>query len=155
MTERLGERLKSLGLGNHDENAPEVDRLLEERVKLLREFRSYQRQVHRWTISLGKLRFSRPVSSQGVAWLFLVWHLTAGVAGVVITIIWSSNRALGIALVVGSLFGFGSFLSQVWGQAIGREKDYLAKIWADDEIEEMRVKWKRVREIEARLREIV
>ncbi|MFD7653369.1 hypothetical protein ACFV4N_05255 [Actinosynnema sp. NPDC059797] len=150
-----GGSLISAEFNDHDESEREINQLLEERVNLLREFRGYQRQVHSWKISLGRFRISRPISSQGLAWLFFAWHLMAGISGVLITVFWVSNRALGIALVVGSLFGFGSFLSQIWGQAIGREKDYLVKIWADDEIEEMRTKWRRIREIEAHLRKIV
>jgi hypothetical protein len=84
------------------------------------------------------LRIAAPVTSNLIAVVFVLWHLLAGAAGVLLTARRDGTRELGIALLVGSLFAFGSFLAQFWSLAVDREREVLGTVSREDDVERMR-----------------
>jgi hypothetical protein len=67
-----------------------------------------------------------------------MWHLLLGAAGATSILFWDGGRELGIALLVGALFSFGSFLAQFWSQAMDRQREFVEKVWHEDDIRRMR-----------------
>jgi hypothetical protein len=65
----------------------------------------------------------RPLPTGYIAALYVLFNFAALVAGVVCTILGNGLDSLGVALVVGSIFGFGAFIAQFWTVAAQREYD--------------------------------
>lgn len=91
-----------------------------------------------WRLRIGPLLLERSVSSGTIAKAFAAWHLVLLGVGVVFTTAWANLRELGIALVVGALFGFGAFIAQVWSMGMTREHDFIRRVFNEDEITELR-----------------
>lgn len=147
--------------GNHvssdDNEAPreeddsKVQELLRRRGDELAKLRDLHGQFITWSMELGPLQFSAQVGSHTITLVFIAWHLLAGAAGTVITIIWPSNKELGVALIVGALFGFGSFLAQFWSQAVDKETEFIVKTFAERDIKELRATIGRLVKIDRKL----
>ena len=73
---------------------------------------------------LGLWGVRRRVNAQGVAGAFLSLHISAMVAGAILIFQKSPLKELGIALVVGGLFGMGALLGQVWSEVYENERDW-------------------------------
>ncbi|GAB3512506.1 hypothetical protein [Phytohabitans suffuscus] len=87
-----------------------------------------------WQIRIGPVRLARRVWSMHFFFTFTLFHIGAGVVGGVFIFMREPFRSLGIAIVVGALFAFGSFLTQVWAQSV--EKEYkLLELNGGKEIE--------------------
>lgn len=103
---------------------------------------------------LGLWGVRRRVNAQGVAGAFLSFHISAMVAGAILIFQKSPLKELGIALVVGGLFGIGALLGQVWSEVYENERDWTKGL--QPTYEEKRVPLKR--ELDAllltRLREV-
>jgi hypothetical protein len=122
---------------------------------------NYEAKMHRmnelaskfssWNLYFGGRRITRRMSTSDIANIFAGWHLFALVAGALVTILWRDNGGLGAALIVGSLFGFGSFLSQFWSQAMDRERDFIRKNLNAVELEELRNLAIEIHKLEQRL----
>src|SRR5262249_45203402 len=93
----------------------EVDRLRRELSGAEGEFwKEFQRLTTGWQFRFGPIRFRRNVSNLFIAQAFLVFHLLCFVGGIGLIFTTGPTRELGIALVVGSIFAFGSFVAQFW-----------------------------------------
>ena len=79
-------------------------------------------------LRLGRWRFQPNVNAQDAAKVFIAFHVVTIVAGLVLIFEPSPMNELGVALVVGGLFAFGTFLSSVWekvyddGQALDEDE---------------------------------
>jgi hypothetical protein len=74
-------------------------------------------------LKVGPWRFHRNTNAQGVAKLFIALHLVAIIAGAVLIFQRSPMKELGIALVVGGLFAFGTLLSAIWSEIYASERE--------------------------------
>jgi hypothetical protein len=78
-------------------------------------------EAHRWQFSWGRLRITATPSQQTLFRLFAGFHVATGLGGVVLILKGSGRAAdLGIALVVGALFGIGAFMAEVWGRTVDK-----------------------------------
>jgi len=132
-------------------NDTERAELLEIRKKYGKILKKFHKEYRTWRLSLGPIRVKAALSSQHIALIFAFWHAFAGAAGILVFIFWQAGRPLGIALVVGSLFGMGSFVSQVWSQAMNKERDLHNKLWQEEQMEFVRELMTEVNDIDERL----
>ena len=108
------------------ENKPSTSADPAELRKALEEaWRAYQREFDRltptWQFAIGPLKFQRHIGSTAITWTYTGFNiicLAAGIFAILSHGVWTS---LGVALVVGALFSFGTFVSQWWVVEVGRE----------------------------------
>lgn len=62
------------------------------------------------------------MNAQDAAKTFMVFHLMTIIAGSILIFQPSPVKELGIALVVGGLFAFGTFLSSIWEKVYDEEQ---------------------------------
>ncbi|MFI5591510.1 hypothetical protein ACIA5G_41120 [Amycolatopsis sp. NPDC051758] len=136
-----------------DDERQSDDTLAAEASDIFDRYWSLRKELTTWSIKIGPIRISKPVDTNSLAIAFIIWHAATFTTGVLVTIFWANNKALGIALVVGSLFGFGSFLSQVWSQGMAKEREFLHKIEHEESIARFRIVAKQVRDVERRIDE--
>ncbi|MEU6646759.1 hypothetical protein ABZ863_30040 [Saccharomonospora sp. NPDC046836] len=131
----------------------EIDKadLLVERDRIVARYNEINSAIHTWGIKIGPWRWVRPVHTGAISIIFALWHLSAFATGVLITILWEGGKELGVALVVGALFGVGSFLSQMWSQGMDRQREFVQRVEFEDELSEMRGLIRKFREIENEL----
>lgn len=131
----------------------DLDELLRRRAQYIAEHNRIYDNLNTWHIGIGKFRVRGTIGTNGIAIVFVVWHLLAGTVGVVLTL--NGSKDLGIALVVGALFGFGAFLAQFWSQAMDTQREFMMKIEAEDDVKQLRVTTDRLakvnRELDRRL----
>jgi hypothetical protein len=104
------------------------------RDELRKAQRAYQQEFNRltpsWKFAIGPLRFQLHIGSTAITWVYTVFNficLAAGISATLARGIWTS---LGVALVVGALFSFGTFVAQWWLVEMTREdkiSDYLGR----------------------------
>jgi hypothetical protein len=98
-----------------DDRSAELSRLHEELQKTDEAFwREFHDTFARWNLGIGPLRISSPATSHQVAIMYLSFNALCFAAGVTFALFGGVWAALGVALVVGSLFSFGAFLAQLW-----------------------------------------
>jgi hypothetical protein len=104
-------------LSSLEKDLSEVDEELDEIVA----------EAHAWHLGRGRLSIRASLSQQTLFLLFVGFHLATSLGGVAL-ILWGRGRAadLGIALLVGALFGIGAFMAEVWGRTVDKAA------WLDD-----------------------
>ena len=122
----------------HEETSPRLTHLLAEREHHIRRLRQVHREFGGWSIGVGKLRIQAVVDTNVIAIVFVLWHLLLGAAGVAAILSWEGGRELGVALLVSALFSFGSFLAQFWSQAMDRQREFVEKVWHEDDVQLLR-----------------
>jgi hypothetical protein len=107
-----------------------------ERLRLLREHieseydRLYKRMANQWSLSIGPKRLTRNVSSQAIFWLYVSFLAAAALTGTLLIVL-NVVLPMGIALLVGSLFAGGSFVSQVWSLTLQSERKAHDSVYGD------------------------
>ena len=77
-------------------------------------WKEFDRTVARWDLRIGPLRFTTPVTPKMLALIYLLFNALCFVAGAVFAVFGGVWAALGVALIVGSLFSYGAFVGQSW-----------------------------------------
>lgn len=104
------------------------------RADIEAQIRSLYRDRITWTLPLGRWAIRRPLASGYLFWAFVALHMSAATAGAVMILVGHGRLPdLGIALVVGALFGAGAFMAEVWVQSIHREQTFMAELFGDRE----------------------
>lgn len=80
-----------------------------------------RREVSTWHFDARYFHFSGRFNSGRFARYFVGFHGLAGTIGGVMIFFSDPLRSLGVAMVVGTLFGFGTFIGQVWTMQVTRE----------------------------------
>ena len=95
---------------------------IESSESILAELDEFNRNVAGWQFAAGPVYVRGAFSSMRLARYFIVFHLLVWVVGGVLILTDGPARELGMALVVGALFGFGAFVSQVWTLQVQKER---------------------------------
>ena len=114
-------------------------RLVEQEVR--REIR--RRTSEGW--GLGPVRFE--ASSGLITVGYIAFHIACFTAGIVLIALGGTPRDIGIAVVVGAIFAFGSFMAQWWAVAVQRELSIMdaadqesdAALWHDLALKRARI----------------
>jgi hypothetical protein len=97
-----------------------------DRDALIAEYNKLMDNMSGWQFHMGPIRLSGYFTSMRFARYFVGFHIVVGVAGAVLIFFGGPPRDLGMAMVVGALFGFGAFLAQVWTVQVEKEHSVLA-----------------------------
>jgi len=76
---------------------------------------------------------------------FVSFHLLVLATGAVLIFVGGAPRDLGMALVVGALFGFGAFIAQVWTMQVSREQ-WLSEDEIRGRLADLNARWDRALE---------
>jgi hypothetical protein len=106
-----------------------VHALDQARGELLREF--HQAVPPHWNIDLGKLHLPVRLASTGLSWLYVGLDIVAFALGVASIFLGGSWRDLGIALIVGAMFGISTFVGQLLAIQLSVEEHQLDLLWRD------------------------
>jgi hypothetical protein len=99
----------------------EVDRLRRELADTEVAFwKEYGDLARPWRFSLGPIRIRYPASPMFIVQVFVVFHVLFFAVGAALIFTTGPTRELGIAMVVGAVFAFGSFVAQFWVVADAR-----------------------------------
>jgi hypothetical protein len=78
-------------------------------------------EAHGWQVNLGRLTVRSSLSQQKLFILFVGFHSAMGLGGAALILKGTGRAAdLGIALLVGALFGLGAFMAEVWGRTVDK-----------------------------------
>jgi hypothetical protein len=94
--------------------------VLSQQLKLVEQEK--QRQIRRRTAEgwgLGPIRFAAPSGLITIG--YIAFHVTCLAVGIVLIIHGGTPKDIGIAVVVGAIFAFGSFMAQWWAVVVQRE----------------------------------
>jgi hypothetical protein len=115
------------------DNSDQLDRdraIDKAREDVLREF--YQQVPPHWNIPLGSSRqIAVPLASTGLSWLYIGVDIAAFVLGVAGIFLGRSWRDLGIALIVGAMFGISNFVGQLLAVQLNVEEHQRDLLWRD------------------------
>jgi hypothetical protein len=92
---------------------------------LMDEYNKLVNDMSGWQFHVGPIRLSGYFNSMRFARYFVGFHIGVGAAGTVLIFFGGAPRDLGVAMVVGALFGFGAFLAQVWTVQVEMERSVL------------------------------
>jgi hypothetical protein len=115
------------------EDTERLDRILalgKAREDLLREFSRTMRP--HWNVDFGRFHLPVRLASTGLSWLYIGLDIVAFTFGVACVFLGQSWRELGIALVVGAMFGISTFVGQILATQLSVEEHRLDLLWRDD-----------------------
>ena len=92
-----------------------------ERDALIAEHDRLMDAIAGWQFRMGPVRLSGYFNSMRFARYFVGFHVVIALVGAGLIFFGGSPRDLGMAMVVGALFGFGAFLAQVWTVQVEKE----------------------------------
>ena len=99
---------------------------------------SYWDLAKGWLSPFGPPTIRRPASPIFVAQLFVLFHILCFAVGAGLIFTSGPARELGIAMVVGSIFAFGSFVGQLFSVAYGRANEIMQQITGTQKVEELK-----------------
>jgi hypothetical protein len=137
---------------DHPDASDHLDDLVRQLEHARRElWESADKTTGRWTLWLGPIRVRRSFYSGHIALFFLAFCALTILGGGVLALI-EPTKELGIALVVGGIFAFGSSIVQVWAVQMQRESE--GDVTKEKEVARLRALSNRVErlaaEVEAR-----
>lgn len=101
------------------------EELVAERDRLDEQLTSFWRHLSGWKLHLGPLVVRAAPGAQRLALGFFAFHVTLALGGALMIVLVQGVWAdLGIAMVVGALFAFGSFLAQMWAMQQDRYRSF-------------------------------
>ncbi|WP_405059622.1 hypothetical protein OG474_43790 [Kribbella sp. NBC_01505] len=80
-------------------------------------------ELSTWNFRLGPVGINARFGSLRLAKYFVGFHLVVAIIGALLIFLTEdAPRDLGMALIVGALFGLGAFIAQVWAAQVSREE---------------------------------
>lgn len=118
----------------------EKRRQLEENLRAVDEAfqKEYLRTASSWHVNFGPIHIPFVIGSQQVAKIYAFFNALCFVAGVVFCFFKGVLSGLGIALVVGSLFALGAFVSQFWMAVYTREIEWSGRVYGEASTAQLR-----------------
>ena len=101
---------------------PDPDPTAESSESILAELDEFHRSLSGWHFAAGPVYLRGAFSSMRLARYFVAFHVLVGVVGGALIFSDGPARELGMALVVGALFAFGAFVSQLWAVQVQHER---------------------------------
>jgi hypothetical protein len=85
-----------------------------------------------WNIDFGKFHIPVPLASTGLSWLYVGLDTVAFGFGIACIFLGGAWRELGIALIVGAMFGMSTFVGQLLTVQLEVEEHKSDLLWRDD-----------------------
>jgi hypothetical protein len=115
------------------ETASELDRLRKKLAELDEQIKLQEARRANWGLGLrvGRRRFAyyRRVTAAIIFLSYVTFNIAGIIAGIVLISNKGAPRELGIAIVVGSIFAFGSFIAQWWSIEVQQEIDFVGRVY--------------------------
>lgn len=110
-----------------------------ERRQLLEEIRVIDAKINTelerisgvWNFSLGPFKMTRKASAMFITQIYTVFNMACLIAGIALAFIGSTFTAIGVALIVGAVFSFGTFATQLWAVQAQDEINIQRKLSGD------------------------
>jgi hypothetical protein len=118
----------------------------EEKVRLHQELQetedSFWREMSHaasgWQLIAGPVRIRAVVRSETITLVYVAFNAACFIAGTIFIFAGGVLANLGIAIVVGAIFAFGSFVAQFWAVAVQNEREVRDRVFVDDWTTEMK-----------------
>lgn len=128
-----------------------MDDVNAERKQLYRELQAAEvnlvRRMYAWHFSVGPFHINRVVTPQYTARIYVGFNIACFVTGLILVPLGGALNTIGVSLIVGALFSFGTFVSQFWAIQTQLEvdvaRDVLGKEGEFDELVEKRADLRR------------
>jgi hypothetical protein len=115
------------------ESAPELDRLRNKLAQLDELIRQQEARRSNWGIGLRvgrkRLGYCKRITAAHIFLSYAAFNIAGIIIGIVMIIDKGVVRELGIAIVVGSIFAFGSFIAQWWSIEVQQEIDFIGRVY--------------------------
>jgi hypothetical protein len=116
-----------------------IDRLRLELADVEAQFwAGYSNMTMNWQFVLGPIRIERRTSAMFIAQVFVLFHVLCFSVGATLIFVAGPARELGIAMVVGSIFAFGSFVGQFWAVAYDRGRKIFEEVIGNQDMEQLK-----------------
>jgi hypothetical protein len=137
-----------------DVNA-ERDQLRGELKSVNQEFwAEWNRTLGTWAFSFGPLRIQRPVTSQTIIRVYVSFNTICFIAGIILVFPGGQLANIGVALIVGSLFSFGAFVSQFWTVVTQLQQEKFDQLGVRSGLDKLKELAARRAELSRRLNEL-
>lgn len=87
--------------------------------------REYRSEASTWQAGLGSLTVKATLDSDFISNIYVLFNVICFAAGIVFIFLKGTLQVIGVSLVVGGLFSFGTFMTQWWDHAWQRQNDTL------------------------------
>ena len=87
-----------------------------------------QKEASWWSWRIGRIGIQRVFPSGLITLVYVLFNVITFVLGVIFSLLGGVFNSLGIALVVGSIFSAGTFVTQFWAVAVQRENETWAQV---------------------------
>ena len=84
-----------------------------------------------WSGKLGPFAISGTISLEVISAVYVLFNIICFATGIAFIFLKGAFQALGIALVVGGVFSFGTFMAQWWDHAWQRQRDVRDHAFGD------------------------
>ena len=78
-----------------------------------------------WQPGIGSLKVNATLDSDLISGIYILFNVVCFAAGIAFIFLNGTFRVLGISLVVGGLFSFGTFMTQWWDHAWQRQNNTI------------------------------
>lgn len=116
-----------------NENASELDRLRNKLAQLDELIRQQEAKRSNWGIGLRvgqkRLEYRKQITAAHIFLSYVAFNVSGIIVGIVMIINKGAVRELGIAIIVGSIFAFGSFIAQWWSIEVQQEIDFVGRVY--------------------------
>jgi hypothetical protein len=116
-----------------NDSSPEID-------QLVRDLQGVERTLHKalrdkaetWGLSVGPIRIQGTFSDESITIIFVVLNAACFALGVAFSLHGGTLNSLGVSLIVGSIFGIGAFVGQLWAVSYQRQREVYGKVFGED-----------------------
>jgi hypothetical protein len=120
--------------------------------------KEYRSVAETWWMGIGPLKMTATIGTSEIGLIYICFNMICFAAGIAFTLASGALQALGIALVVGGLFSFGTFMAQWWDHSWQRNNATIDRAfdsnYADKRYSELQRLAKERLELERKLEEL-
>lgn len=91
--------------------------------------REYKSMTSTWKAGLGPFTVKARLDSNLIAGIYILFNVVCFAVGIAFIFLNGTFRVLGISLVVGGLFSFGTFMTRWWDQALQRQNETIDRAY--------------------------
>lgn len=121
-----------------DDFKSQRDQLVQELQRAEEAFdKEYRSITSAWSGKIGPFVVRATVGGEIITVAYVLFNVVCFAVGIVFTLSKGALQALGISLVVGGLFSFGTFMAQWWDHAWQRQQTTIDRTFGDKRYTEL------------------